>query len=52
MLYQQVGDIYQRTEEMGQQLQNNMEMLQNLNEQVGASFLNAQNFYNYYYQNP
>ena len=51
-LYQQVGDIYQRTEEMGQRLQTNTEMLQNLNEQVGAGFLNAQNFYNYYHQNP
>ena len=51
-LYQQVGDIYQRMEEMGQRLQTNTEMLQNLNEQVGVGFLNTQNFYNYYYQNP
>ena len=40
-LYQQVGDIYQRTEEIGQRLQANTEMLQNLNEQIRAGFLNA-----------
>jgi hypothetical protein len=49
-LFQQVNSIFQNTETLGQQLQANTEMLQNIHEQIGTGFQNAQDFYSYYYQ--